>query len=262
MRTGQMRRRIDTRSTCEYLVYKPPRGCRDPFDYNPEKQKRNRFENEEQYAQFKRGVSLRNFIRTVNLNVSAGDLYSTLTFNNEWEVHTFEEAKRLRRNFVKCIKNKYPDAILFIVMGRGKGTSRIHFHMISVGVPEEFISKKWKYGSVVRIEPLREHNFYGGEDCGQDFTGLCIYMFDHWTEEQGGHHWFQTKNAKKPQPEPATEVKIPGGYSMKRPPKTPKGYKLVEARETKFGFLYFKYVVIPPKYRRPQRPPKTGTGTG
>lgn len=250
MAVRQMRRKIYTRSTCEQIVYLAPEGCRNPFEYNPEKQKRKRFETEEQYEAFKRKQSLNTFIRTVNLNVSAGDLYSTLTFDNDWEVHTFEDAKRIRRNFVRAVQRKYPDAILFIVMGRGKATSRIHFHMISAGVPEEFISSKWKYGSVKRIEPLREHNFYNGEDCGQDFTGLCIYLFDHWTKEQGGHHWFQTKNVKRPEPEPATEVKLVGGYSMKRPPRTPKGYKLVEARETKFGYLYFKYVVIPPPRRR------------
>ena len=74
-------------------------------------------------------------------------------------------------------------------MGRGKGTHRIHFHMVSEGIPEEQIRKLWGMGEIVRIEHLREHNYYSGIDHGQDYTGLANYLFGHWTPEQGGHRW-------------------------------------------------------------------------
>lgn len=242
-----MKKRIFSGAICEQLVYNVPNGVKDLKSYDPEKPRRKRFKDLAEYEEFKRKISLRNFIRLIHANFHAGDLYSTLTFANDWEVHTFEDAKRIRYNFIRAIQRKYPDAVVFLVMGRGKGTSRIHFHAISTGVPAEFIQEKWKYGSVVRIEELRAHNWYNGKDHGQDFTGLCVYLFDHWTEEQGGHRWFQTKNAKKPEEEKPTEVRVTGGYSEKRPPIAPKGYTLVETKTTKYGFLYFKYVYIPQK---------------
>ena len=67
----------------------------------------------------------------------------------------------------------------------------------------------------------------------------------------------QTKNARKPEKEDPTEVHIRGGYSEKRPPRPPKGYKLVEVKTTKYGYQYFKYVAERPK-RKPGRPKKAG----
>lgn len=250
MGSKTMKKRIFSGAICEQLVYNVPNGVKDLKSYDPEKPRRKRFKDLAEYEEFKRKISLRNFIRLIHANFNAGDLNSTLTFDDEWEVHTFEDAKRIRSNYVRALQRKYPDAVIFLVMGRGRGTSRIHFHMISKGVPEEFIQEKWKYGKVVRIEGLRSHNWYDGKDHGPDFTGLCIYLFGHWTEEQGGHRWFQTKNARKPDEEKPTEVRVTGGYSEKRPPVAPKGYKLVETKTTKYGFLYFKYVVVPEKISR------------
>lgn len=245
-----MKKRIFSGAICEQMVYNVPNGVRDYKSYDPEKTRRKRFKDAAEYEAFKRKISLRNFIRAVHANIHAGDLYSTLTFDNDWEVHTFEDAKRIRYNFVRAIQRKYPDAVIFLVMGRGKSTDRIHFHMLSAGVPADFISSKWKYGKVKRLSEVRAHNWYNGVDHGQDFTGLCIYLFDHWTEEVGGHRWFQTKNAKQPEEEKPTEVKIRGGYSEKRPPVAPKGYKLVETNANRYGFLYYKYVIVPPKEPR------------
>lgn len=254
-----MKKRIFSGAICEQLVYNVPAGVRDFRAYDPEKPRRKRFKDAAEYEAFKLKISLRNFIRIVHTNIHAGDLYSTLTFDNKWEVHTFEEAKRIRYNFVRALQRKYPDAVIFLVMGRGESTDRIHFHMLSAGVPEEFISSKWKYGKVKRIDEVRSHNWYNGVDHGQDFTGLCTYLFNHWTEEIGGHRWFQTKNVKQPEEEKPTEVKIRGGYSEKRAPVAPKGYKLVEAKSTRYGYLYFKYVVTPPKEHRKKAGKKNRT---
>lgn len=246
-RTGQMKERIFSGMCCEQIVYTPPRGTKDPKAYDPEKQKKSRFPDVESYEKFKSGISFNTFSRAVNTNMAEGGMYSTLTFDNDWEVHTFDEAKRIRKNYVGALKRKCPDAVIFLVMGRGKGTDRIHFHMISTGIPNDVITSKWKYGKVVRLSELREHNYYDGVDHGRDCTGLCRYLYDHWTEEVGGHHWFQTKNARKPEKEEPTEVRVTGGYSEKRPPIAPKGYKLVQTRSTPYGYLYFKYVMIPDK---------------
>ena len=243
----RMKRRIFSGAICEQKVYNVPDGVKDPANYDPEKPRRKRFKDDAEYERFKLEIARRNYLRSFHANFVPGDIYSTLTFDNDWEVHTFEEAKRIRKNFVRALRRDCPDAVIFLYMGRGKGTDRIHFHMVTHGIPEEIISKKWKYGSVKRFSKLRAHNWYNGEDHGQDYTGLANYLFDHWTEEVGGHRWFQTKTAKKPDIEEPTEVRVTGGYSEKRPPIAPKGYKLVETKATKYGYLYFKYVVVPPK---------------
>ena len=248
-----MKSRIFSGAVCEQIVYNVLDRVRDPKDFDPEKPPRIRFKTEEDRKKHKEEISRKTFIRNVNENMQPGDLYSTLTFDNDWEVHTFEDARRIRRNYVNCLKRAYPDAVIFAVMGRGKSTQRIHFHLLSHGVPQGVLEEKWKYGSVKRVVKLREHNWYDGVDCGADYTGIANYMFDHWTEEQGGHRWFQTKNARKPEREEPTEVKIHGGYSEKRPPVAPKGYKLVETKSTPYGYLYYKYVVVPSKPQRKRR---------
>lgn len=245
-----MTRGIFSGAVYEKFIHNVSDRVKNVLTVNPEKVKRDRFENDEEREKHKEKISRRTFCRSVHANHDTESIYSTLTFNNEWEVHTFEDAKRIRDNFVRVLKRKYPDAVIHLVMGRGKGTKRIHFHMISKGIPEEFLRKKWKYGQIVDCDKLREHNWYKGVDRGKDYTGLCNYLFDHWTNEVGGHRWFQTKNARKPDIEEPTELSANEGYSEKNPPAAPKGYMLVETEATKYGYLYFKYVVIPPKPKR------------
>ena len=160
----------------------------------------------------------------------------------------FEDAKRIRDNFVRRLKRAAPEARIMVYMGRGKATHRIHLHMLSEGVPEELIRRQWYLGSVVRIEHLKEHNYYDGVDHGQDYTGLANYLFDHWTAEQGGHRWKPTKNLKQPERENPKEIKRQ--YTEQKPPRAPKGYVLVESKATGYGYLYFKYVKIPAKRTR------------
>ena len=126
-------------------------------------------------------------------------------------------------------------------MGRGKGTHRIHFHMVSDGIPEETIRKKWKNGDVLRIEHLRESCTYQGKNIGQDYTGLANYLYDHWTEEQGGQRYkYSRKTCIQPEEEPATECARE--YSPERPPIAPKGYEFVSTEYNKYGYMCFHYV--------------------
>ena len=242
------------------MVYNIPDGIPNIQSYDPDRRLRKRFRDEEERAAFLKEISRRVHFRNFMANFSPTSLYSTLTFDDQHEVHTFREAKRIRENYRRVLQYACPDAVFFIYIGRGKSTNRIHFHMVSQGLPEELIAKKWKYGSVNRITHLREHNYYNGVDHGQDYTGLANYLFDHWTPEVGGHRWFQTKNAKKPEREPAKEVRVRGGYSEKRPPRAPKGYKLVEVKTTKYGYYYFKYVWMPPQRKENRRLEWSGGG--
>lgn len=129
--------------------------------------------------------------------------------------------------------------------------------MVSEGIPEDMITKLWGMGEIVRIEHLREHNYYSGIDHGQDYTGLANYLFDHWTPEQGGHRWKKAGKLDKPDREPSTEVKR--NYTENKPPRPPKGYILVESKATKYGYLYYKYVRQPEPPKKARRK-KAGSG--
>lgn len=241
----RVKKRTFSGVVCEQEVYDIPDRIKDVRNAKPP---RPRFKTEEEREQHRIGISRRKHTRLVNSNFTHNSLYSTLTLSNRFEVHTFEEAEKIRKNFMKRIKRKFPDARMMIYMGRGKSTHRIHFHMLSDGVPEEAIRQKWNLGNIIRIDHLKEHNYYDGIDCGEDYTGLANYLFDHWTPEQGRKRWSATQNLIKPEEEAPKEIKRE--YTETKAPLAPKGYILVESKSTKYGYLYFKYVKKPPKKSR------------
>lgn len=248
---GRVKRRIDSGAVCEQIVFTVPDRSMDIRKAKPKA----RFNTPEERAEHRLGISRRRHVRIVNANFGPQSLYSTLTLDDENEVHSFREARRLRDNFYNRLKRRYPKAKIMIYMGRGKHTHRIHFHMLTDGIPEEAIEKLWGMGDVKRIEHLREHNYYDGVDHGQDYTGLANYLFNHWTEEQGGHRWKGSRGTLvKPEYEDAVEVKR--NYTVDKPPRTPKGYMLVEARETKYGLLHYKYVRVPAPVKRSRKKKK------
>lgn len=237
----RIKRRTFSGVVCEQEVYNISERTKDIKKAEP----RPRFKDEEEREQHKTLMSKRHHARLFNENYSPRSKYSTLTIDNENEVHTFEEARILRDRYVRRLKYAVPDAKINIYMGRGKVTNRIHFHMVSDGIEEKVITEKWQYGSIVRIENLREHNYYDGIDHGKDYTGLANYLFDHWKPEQGGHRWKSTKNMRQPERETPTVAKR--NYTQEKPPQPPKGYMLIESKKTNYGYLYFKYIKIPEK---------------
>ena len=239
----RVKKRIYSGVVCEQIVYSVSDRIKNIGKSSP----RVRFKTEEERAAHRIGIARRRHARIVNENFSPASLYSTLTMDDEHEVHTFSEARRLRSLFRRRLQYAFPSAKIIIYMGRGKSTHRIHFHMLSDGIPAEFIEKSWQLGSVKRIETLREHNYYDGIDYGRDYTGLANYLFDHWTSEQGGHYYMSTRNMRQPEEEDATEVKR--NYTADKPPRAPKGYELRESRITDFGYLYYKYIKIEKKKR-------------
>ena len=249
----RVKRRIFSGVVCEQEVFSVSERIADIKKAEP----RQRFKNEEERAAHRLGISRRKFVRLVNENFSPTSLYSTLTFDNEDEIHTFEEARRIADRFVRRLQYHAPDARIVLVKGRGKHTDRIHFHMISEGVPEKLIRDQWIYGTVVRVSNLREHNYYNGVDHGRDYTGLAEYLFNHWTPEQGGRRWKATRNLKGPEKEEPTIVKRE--YTEQKPPRAPKGYILVESKGTPYGYIYYKYVLAPPPNERRKKRPIEGS---
>lgn len=244
----RMVRRINSGAMLEVTEYNVPSRVADTAAYDPEKQRRERFPDEAAYLRFKTEISRRNHYRWFMANFSPESCYGTLTFDDEHEVHTFKEAKRVRANIRRVLQYACPDAVFFIYMGRGKTTSRIHFHIVSQGLPEEVIKEKWKYGTVKRIVQLRKHCTYDGVDCGPDYRGLANYCFDHWTAEVGGHRWMMTKNAIRPEYEEPEDAEEP--LSENHLPEVPEGYKLMEVESTKYGYIRFRYIKMPQEKKK------------
>jgi len=246
----RVKRRTFSGCVCEQEVYTVSNRLKELTRAEP---KRPRFKTEAEREQHYTNTARRKHARYFNENFSPTSIYSTLTFDDEHEIHDFKSAKRIRDNYRRVLLYHYPDAVIFLYIGKGKSTHRLHLHMVSEGIPEKLIAEKWIHGSIRRSDHLRAHNFYSGIDYGQDYTGLANYLFDHWTKEQGGHRWSMTQNARKPDREKPKEVKpIPGKtprerYTAQRPPKAPAGYMLVETKATTYGYLYFRYIKIPEK---------------
>lgn len=232
-----MRVRQDTYSgvVLETVVYSAPDGC-----CVKKSRPRIRFKTEEQRIRHREAMARRRHERLFNANFSPSSLYSTLTFDDANEVYTFEDAKRIARNYMRRVQRIAPHAVIFLYMGRGNSTGRIHLHMVSEGLPETVIREKWRFGKIVDCRNLRVHNTCDGVECGQDYRGLANYLFNHWTEEIGGHRFHATRNAKQPHAEEPREIRRV--YSEERPPRAPKGYRLVVAQATEFGYLYFRYI--------------------
>lgn len=208
-----------------------------------------RFKSEEEREEHREKMALKRFIRLFNATFRPGDLYATLTFDDDHEVHTFAEARRVRDAYWRRLRRRWPEAAMCLVMGRGKSTSRIHFHLVAQGMPGEGLTACWSWGMVLEpIRVLREHNFYmdaqGNKvDHGADFRGLAVYLFRHWTAEQGGCHYKATRNMRPPDREERTQCNR--RYTEANPPKAPKGYLYIGCDVTPWGYACYHYVLKP-----------------
>lgn len=237
---GRIKKRTFAGVVCEQEVF-TVYGQRELPDRNREP--RIRFQNSEERKAHANGIARRAHARLINANFRPGDLYVTLTFNEKNECHSYEECWALLRRYLKRIRRKYPNAKIAYYCGRGENTNRFHVHILAAGIPETFLIQKWGYGEIADIKQLRSHNLYEGIDHGADFTALANYLFDHWEPEQGPHRYHHTRNFEKPEVEAYRRCRV--RYSEEHPPRPPKGYKLVEMKTTRYGYMYFKYVKEP-----------------
>lgn len=237
---GRIKKRTFAGVVCEQEVYTVSPRCQCKTSGS---EPRLRFNNEAERAAHREGISRRKHARLINANFLPGNLYVTLTFNRKNECHSYAECWTLLRRYIKRIQRKYPNAKLAYYCGRGENTNRFHIHILAAGVPEGFLVSKWGYGEVEDVKQLWAHCIYDGIDHGADYTALANYLFDHWEAEQGPHRYHHTRNFTQPEVEDYTECRR--NYSAENPPKAPKGYKLVEVKTTRYGYLYFKYVKEP-----------------
>ncbi len=251
---AQMKRRIFAGATLDQEVV----TISDQAAKNVKKAKpRLRFKDATERAEHRRKMALRRFIRWFNENFHPGDWYITPTLDDAHEVHTMAEAKRIRSNYRRRIKRAYPNAVLAIPIGRGKSTARIHFHVVAHGVPLEALVEAWTWGKVQAPRQLRVHNYYeiegvGKVDCGANYRGLATYLFNHWTEEVGGHYVMTTRQGRQPEAEKPTVAKR--RYSDKHPPDAPPGSVYIGRDTTAFGYSCYHYIWDPESAAVPWRP--------
>lgn len=240
----RVKRRIYYGSICEQEVYNVGDGSRSLHRRRP------RFETDEERREHREKIAFREYYRKFMATFNSGSLYSTLTFDREHEILTRWEAEEVKRSFVRALQRINPNTQIDLHIGLGN-RDRIHFHMVTNGLTAEQILSKWKWGKINRIEHLYETcKDESGQDIGADYIGLCKYLFEHRTPEKTtGRRYFATRNWNKPdEEEPVRTVRE---YTLDKPPKAPKGYRLVSATATRYGYLSFKYVKLPqPTNRR------------
>lgn len=193
MQHKRWKKRIFSGQVCEQIVWTASSRASSGKPPHPH------FRTEQEREAHRMQIARRHCAALVNCNFTTDGYFMTLTFDEENEIETFADANRERDNFRRRLTYRCPDAKYMIFMGRGKSTSRIHFHVIAENVTPEDIEKAWKLGSVKRIEHLRDHNHLpDGTDVGRDFTQVAVYCFNHWKAEQGGHYYSRSKNLVQP----------------------------------------------------------------
>ena len=238
----RVKKRIFAGAVCEQEVFSVSDRTRNiaKAQYKPEAR------TAEERERHNRMIGRRHHERLINENFSPSSLYSTLTFDNENEVHDWNEARHIRDLYNAGLNMPIRKPAFVYIWGREEHKQNTFSYALG-GIPPEVIASQWRYGNIIKIEPLREHNYYNGIDHGRDYTGLANYLFDHWTEEQGTkHRYLATRNLKQPETENATETIR--NYSPDNPPRAPKGYKLVECVQNRFGYMCFKYVLQPQEF--------------
>ena len=152
------------------------------------------------------------------------------------------DQKRWMKNWIRALAvgTMITAAVPISVMAAEKGWVNEDGAAHYVDSNGSYVKNQWKTSQGVSYYLDENGNKV---DHGRDYTALANYLHSHWRKEFGGHRYKATRNCIRPEPEPATEAVRE--YSPKHPPVAPRGYILVEARMTKYGYQYYKYVVDP-----------------
>ena len=111
----RVKTRTDSGAVCEMKVFNVPEWS----DVKKARPPRPRFRNEDERAAHRLGISKRRHARLVNANYGPTSLYSTLTFSDEYEVHTFQDARRIRDNFVRRLQYRAKGGSYYDLHGPG-----------------------------------------------------------------------------------------------------------------------------------------------
>lgn len=139
------------------------------------------------------------FVRYANHNFTENDVYVTLTYRDELNPESIEEAKNNDKNFLKRlnrirVKKGLPKAKWMRVIEKGKRKGRIHHHFImSGGITPEELKKIWGNG-IVQVSGLVFDEQTGIEN-------LANYMLKRECDESS---WSHSRNLVLPAESKAT----------------------------------------------------------
>lgn len=154
--------------------------------------------------------------RLLYANFGKKDLFVTLTYSGD--VPEIEQAKRDLRNYIRRLQARMDkqgmDKLKYISVTARDG--RIHHHLIiSGGLSLDDIEGAWGKGRV-QLSRLDIH---------MGLEGLAWYVVKNGAEEKNQKRWNQSRNLIKPTVKRKQSSKRPDIY---RPPRIPKGYKLLQ----------------------------------
>lgn len=167
--------------------------------------------------------AVKRLAREINCNFSGGDLWVTLSYDNEHLPDSMESAKGEREKFLRTLRRKYKKAtsteLRYIIATSGKDSKtgepvRLHHHLLLPRDCEELIRGLWPSEDDVCVRHL---------DNRGDYTGVARYIVSNTdTGEDGGKKRYTcSKNLKKPvytEPVEVREderVRIPRDCSLK-----------------------------------------------
>lgn len=146
--------------------------------------------------------SKRYFVNLINENFGEGDLWISLTYNDENLPNDWKTAKRNVENYIRRVKRKrkklglpefrYAYTTEYDIEENpktGKKKTRIHHHLFCSGdMDRDLLEQMWKLGE--RNDSQRLH-----PDNKTHLTGVANYSSK---DPKGKKHWSASKNLRKP----------------------------------------------------------------
>ncbi len=133
--------------------------------------------------------------RLINANFESGDLWITLTYDNEHLPNDIEEALKNMKNYIRRINYRrtklgLPKAkYIYVTEYSHKKKIRCHHHMImDKGLSMDEIESMWKCGKRNNVRRTHEDDIGG-------LTGLAKYLVK---DPAGSKRWCSSTNLKKP----------------------------------------------------------------
>ena len=161
--------------------------------------------------------------RLINTNFSSGDIWVTLTYDDDHLPDSVERAVRNMQNYIRKInrvrkKRELPKAKYIYITERGR-KGRFHHHMIIDHVQTmDELESMWSYGRRNNTRKVREDD--------QGLTGLANYISKVPKDDRskGQKRWNASKGLKKP-----TVRKNHYEFSMKKIRKMTQDHNMVRA---------------------------------
>lgn len=199
-------------------------------------------------------------------NVSRGDLWVTLTYDDAHLPPTRKAAAKIMATFIdrmRAARRRDGEEILYFYVTeelQDDGSRRLHHHMVlRAGAARrdyELIRSLWSWGDNIEIMPLGEHALYS-----DDFLELAQYMCkernpDVKTYNVGAKCWVSSRNLERPVVE--SEL-APDNVTITAPP----GARIIDQDHKQNEFGSFDYIVYllpaaPPDPRRRKRKTEEG----